>query len=151
MWATGFQPDYSWLHVPVLDAKGMVRHDGGVAESPGMYLIGTPFLRRRKSSFMDGGRVDAEELTSELQGVSRTGDSAERLKGDAKNAQGASDRGRLGSRSHGDGPERAMSAGDGLIAACIDASASRIREVRFERSSCGLWRVGAGPASDSRR
>jgi putative flavoprotein involved in K+ transport len=66
VWATGFRPDYSWLDVPVLDAKGMIRHDGGVAESPGMYLIGTPFLRRRKSSFMDGGRVDAEELTGEL-------------------------------------------------------------------------------------
>ena len=66
VWATGFRPDYSWLDVPVLDDKGMIRHDGGVAESPGMYLIGTPFLRRRKSSFMDGGRVDAEELTREL-------------------------------------------------------------------------------------
>ena len=66
VWATGFRPDYTWLDVPVLDDKGMIRHDGGVAESPGMYLIGTPFLRRRKSSFMDGGRVDAEELTGEL-------------------------------------------------------------------------------------
>ena len=66
VWATGFRPDYSWLDVPVLDGKGMIRHDGGVAESPGMYVIGMPFLRRRKSSFMDGGRVDAEELTSEL-------------------------------------------------------------------------------------
>ena len=66
VWATGFRPDYSWLDVPVLDDKGMIRHDGGVAESPGMYLIGTPFLRRRKSSFMDGGRADAEELTGEL-------------------------------------------------------------------------------------
>jgi putative flavoprotein involved in K+ transport len=66
VWATGFRPDYSWLDVPVLDNKGMIRHDGGVAESPGMYLIGHPFLRRRKSSFMDGGRVDAEELAGEL-------------------------------------------------------------------------------------
>jgi putative flavoprotein involved in K+ transport len=66
VWATGFRPDYSWLDVPVLDTKGMIRHDGGVADSPGMYLIGMPFLRRRKSSFMDGGRVDAEDLTNEL-------------------------------------------------------------------------------------
>ena len=66
VWATGFRPDYSWLDVPVLDGKGMIRHDGGVAESPGMYLIGTPFLRRRKSSFIDGGRVDAQDLTGRL-------------------------------------------------------------------------------------
>jgi len=66
VWATGFRPDYSWLEVAVLDAKGMVRHDGGVVDSPGMYLIGSPFLRRRKSSFIDGGRADAEDLILEL-------------------------------------------------------------------------------------
>jgi putative flavoprotein involved in K+ transport len=66
IWATGFRPDYSWLDVDVLDAKGMIRHDGGVVDSPGMYLIGTPFLRRRKSSFIDGSRADAEDLIDEL-------------------------------------------------------------------------------------
>jgi len=66
IWATGFRPDYSWLEVPVLDDKGAVRHDGGVVDSPGMYLIGTPFLRRRKSSFIDGSRADAEDLVCEL-------------------------------------------------------------------------------------
>ena len=66
IWATGFRPDYSWLDVDVLDPKGMVRHDGGVVESPGMYLIGTPFLRRRKSSFIDGASDDAQDLIIEL-------------------------------------------------------------------------------------
>jgi putative flavoprotein involved in K+ transport len=66
IWATGFRPDYSWLDVDVLDAKGMVRHDGGVVESPGMYVIGSPFLRRRKSSFIDGAREDAQDLIIEL-------------------------------------------------------------------------------------
>ena len=68
IWATGYRPDYSWLDVPVLDRKGLIRHDGGVVESPGMYVIGTPFLRRRKSSFIDGGRADAEDLIVELAG-----------------------------------------------------------------------------------
>lgn len=67
IWATGFRPDYSWLEVPVLDTKGQIRHDGGVVDSPGMYLLGTSFLRRRKSSFIDGGRVDAEDLAGELE------------------------------------------------------------------------------------
>jgi putative flavoprotein involved in K+ transport len=66
VWATGFRPSYSWLDVDVLDAKGMIRHDGGVAESPGMYLIGAPFLRRRKSSFIDGACDDAQDLILEL-------------------------------------------------------------------------------------
>ena len=66
VWATGFRPDYSWLDVDVLDAKGFVRHDGGVVDSPGMFIIGVPFLRRRKSSFIDGAREDAEDLAVEL-------------------------------------------------------------------------------------
>ena len=66
LWATGFRPDYSWLDLDVLDGKGMVRHDGGVVICPGMYLIGAPFLRRRKSSFIDGAREDAEDLIVEL-------------------------------------------------------------------------------------
>jgi len=67
VWASGMRPDYSWLDVDVLDAKGMIRHDGGVVrESPGMYLLGTPFLRRRKSSFIDGACDDAQDLIGEL-------------------------------------------------------------------------------------
>ena len=66
IWATGFRPDYSWLDGGFLDAKGMIRHDGGVADAPGMYLLGSPFLRRRKSSFIDGSRADAQELVVEL-------------------------------------------------------------------------------------
>jgi putative flavoprotein involved in K+ transport len=67
IWATGFRPDYSWLDVDVLDAKSMVRHDGGVVtDAPGMYLIGMPFLRRRKSSFIDGACDDAQELAAHL-------------------------------------------------------------------------------------
>lgn len=71
IWATGFRPDYSWLEVPVLDHKGRVRHDGGVAEAPGMYIIGLPFLRRRKSSLIDGAGVDARDLSEHLAGYLR--------------------------------------------------------------------------------
>ena len=66
VWSTGFRPDYSWLDVDVLDHKGMIKHEGGVVDSPGMYLLGNPFLRRRKSSFIDGSRSDAEDLIVEL-------------------------------------------------------------------------------------
>lgn len=66
IWATGFRPDYSWLEVPVLDRKGRVRHDGGVVEAHGMYLLGLPFLRRRKSSLIDGAADDARDLMGHL-------------------------------------------------------------------------------------
>ena len=66
IWATGFRPDYSWLDVPVLDHKGYIRHDGGVVEAPGLYLLGMPFLRRRKSSLIDGVGDDARDLSAHL-------------------------------------------------------------------------------------
>ena len=45
---------------------GEVDHDGGVVASPGMYLMGMPFLRRRKSGLIDGAGDDARDLTAHL-------------------------------------------------------------------------------------
>ncbi|HWD23276.1 MAG TPA: NAD(P)-binding domain-containing protein [Burkholderiales bacterium] len=67
LWATGYRPDYSWLHVPVLDRKGRVRDVGGVVvDSPGLYLMGIQFLRRRKSALIDGAGDDARELSAHI-------------------------------------------------------------------------------------
>jgi putative flavoprotein involved in K+ transport len=66
VWATGFHPDYSWLDVPVIDDKGHLRHDGGVVDAPGLYALGLPFLRRRKSTFLSGAEDDARELVDHL-------------------------------------------------------------------------------------
>ncbi|HMN80821.1 MAG TPA: NAD(P)/FAD-dependent oxidoreductase [Burkholderiaceae bacterium] len=67
VWATGFRPDYSWLQVPVTDAKGRIRHEGGVVTgSPGLYVLGLPFLRRRKSSLIDGAGDDARDLSDHV-------------------------------------------------------------------------------------
>ena len=68
IWATGFRPDYAWLHVPVLDRKGRIRHDGGITDAPGLYVMGLPFLRRRKSSLIDGVGDDARDLADHLIG-----------------------------------------------------------------------------------
>jgi putative flavoprotein involved in K+ transport len=66
VWATGFRPDFSWLDVPAFDRKGRLVHDGGVVSSPGLYLMAMPFLRRRKSTLIDGAAADARDLSSHL-------------------------------------------------------------------------------------
>jgi len=66
VWATGFRPDYRWLEVPVLDHKGRLKHDGGIVAAPGLYAIGLPVLRRRKSTFIHGAEDDARELVEHL-------------------------------------------------------------------------------------
>jgi putative flavoprotein involved in K+ transport len=68
VWATGFRPVYDWLDVPVLDEKGRLRHEGGVADSPGLYALGLPVLRRRKSTFIHGIEDDAREVIGHLAG-----------------------------------------------------------------------------------
>ncbi|MGH3298184.1 MAG: NAD(P)-binding domain-containing protein [Trebonia sp.] len=68
VWATGFRPDYGWLDVPVVDEKGHLRHDGGVVDSPGLYALGLPVLRRRKSTFIHGIEDDAREVIGHLAG-----------------------------------------------------------------------------------
>jgi putative flavoprotein involved in K+ transport len=76
VWATGFRPKYDWLHVPVLDEKGHLQHDGGVVASPGVYALGLPVLRRRKSTFIHGAEDDARDLVGHLErflaGMQRT-------------------------------------------------------------------------------
>ena len=71
IWATGYRPDYSWLDVPVLDRKGRLVHEGGIVNAPGMYVLGLPMMRRRKSSFIHGVEDDARELMSHLAGCLR--------------------------------------------------------------------------------
>ena len=72
IWATGFRPDYSWLDVPVFDRKGNLRHDGGIVDAPGMYVLGLPFLRKRNSTLIDGVGDDAAFLADHLKrGIER--------------------------------------------------------------------------------
>jgi putative flavoprotein involved in K+ transport len=69
VWATGYRPDYSWLDVPVLDYKGRLPHEGGVVtKSPGLYVMGTSLLRRRRSTYIGGAAQDSEELAEHLAG-----------------------------------------------------------------------------------
>jgi putative flavoprotein involved in K+ transport len=66
VWATGYRPKYPWLDPAAFDDRGRLVHHGGVCSLPGLYLLGIPFLRRRKSSFLDGVGPDAGELASNL-------------------------------------------------------------------------------------
>jgi putative flavoprotein involved in K+ transport len=68
LWATGFRRSYPWLKVPVLDERGEIRQGRGIADVPGLYVLGLPFLRRRNSHTLDGVGRDAVELADHLAG-----------------------------------------------------------------------------------
>ena len=67
LWATGFRRRYPWVNVPVLDARGEIRHDGGITPAPGLYVLGLQFLRRRNSNFIEGVGADAMELAEHIE------------------------------------------------------------------------------------
>ena len=66
VWATGYRPQYTWLDRAAFDHRGNITHDGGVCALDGLYLMGLPFMRRRKSSFIDGVASDARDLAGHV-------------------------------------------------------------------------------------
>jgi putative flavoprotein involved in K+ transport len=66
VWATGFRPKYSWLHVPVLDADGQIRQRRGVTPAPGLYVLGLRFQHYRSSNFIGGVGRDASYVAQHI-------------------------------------------------------------------------------------
>ncbi|HEY6744881.1 MAG TPA: NAD(P)/FAD-dependent oxidoreductase [Mycobacteriales bacterium] len=66
VWATGYRRAYPWLHVPVLDSAGEIRHARGATAAPGLYVLGMRGQSRRNSSFLDGVRHDAATVATRV-------------------------------------------------------------------------------------
>jgi putative flavoprotein involved in K+ transport len=67
VWATGFTRRYPWLKVPVIDPCAGILHRDGVTPAAGLYVLGLRFMRRRKSSFIDGVGDDAAAMADHMQ------------------------------------------------------------------------------------
>jgi putative flavoprotein involved in K+ transport len=66
IWATGFALDFAWVKAGTFDERGAPRHQRGVAEVPGLYLLGLSWLSRRASSFIFGAEHDAIRLADHI-------------------------------------------------------------------------------------
>jgi putative flavoprotein involved in K+ transport len=66
--ATGFRPDYSWVHLPAHGADRSLSQRRGVTPVPGLYVVGQRFQHRRDSAFIDGARHDAGFVVRHLLG-----------------------------------------------------------------------------------
>ncbi|HXE57830.1 MAG TPA: NAD(P)-binding domain-containing protein [Gemmatimonadales bacterium] len=67
IWATGFRPDYPWLRVPTLDARGLPEHRQGVSQVAGLYFLGLPWLRSRGSALVGWVGRDAAYLAGQME------------------------------------------------------------------------------------
>ena len=78
IWCTGFDPGYSWIHLPVFDAKGWPKQESGVvADEPGLYFIGLPFIYAFSSTMIHGVGRDAERIARVIEERTRTAASRE--------------------------------------------------------------------------
>jgi putative flavoprotein involved in K+ transport len=69
VFAGGFRPDYeSWVHFPgAFDELGFpVQEAGASTVAPGLYFVGVHFLRKRRSSLLDGVGEDAAIVARQI-------------------------------------------------------------------------------------
>lgn len=66
VWATGFHPRFAFLEPDLLDRHGRVVHRHGTMARPGLFVVGMPYQRTRRSSFIDGAGRDAAAVVAEV-------------------------------------------------------------------------------------
>jgi len=59
IWTTGFGANFNFLKLPVLDEEGYPLHKNGISNVRGLYFLGLPWLRTRKSGLLWGAKEDA--------------------------------------------------------------------------------------------
>jgi putative flavoprotein involved in K+ transport len=66
--ACGFRPAYEWITIPdVVDDMGFpVQEDGASSRVPGLFFVGVPRMRTRKSPLLVGVGDDAESVVARL-------------------------------------------------------------------------------------
>ena len=71
IWSTGFDHDLNYIKLPVFDEKGELILKDGIPEFPGIYFLGYPWLRSRKSPILFGIIEDAKFIVDHLYNCSK--------------------------------------------------------------------------------
>ena len=66
IWATGFKGDFNYFKFPVHNNVGALQHNDGIAEIEGLYFLGFPWLRKRKSGIVFGIDEDAKFISEKI-------------------------------------------------------------------------------------
>ena len=67
IWATGYRPDHSWIHLPVFDEEGRPRHRRGVTDVPGLYFLGLSWQHTRGSALLGWVKDDAAFIADRIE------------------------------------------------------------------------------------
>lgn len=66
IWATGYDYDYGWLQLPVVDAQGRPLQQRGVTPVRGLYFLGLHWMHTFKSGLFSGVGCDAAYLAKHI-------------------------------------------------------------------------------------
>jgi putative flavoprotein involved in K+ transport len=66
IWCIGFQPDFSWVDVPVFNGRSYPGHTRGVTAYKGLYFLGLPWLHTWGSGRFSGISRDARYVVENL-------------------------------------------------------------------------------------
>lgn len=66
IWSVGYEIDFSWIDLPLFDAKGYPNHDRGVTPIRGLYFLGLPWLYTWGSGRFSGIAQDARYLAEHI-------------------------------------------------------------------------------------
>jgi putative flavoprotein involved in K+ transport len=68
IWCTGYEPGFSWIHLPIFGEDGQPMHERGiVTNEPGMYFVGLHFLYSMSSATLIGVGRDANHVVKDIQ------------------------------------------------------------------------------------
>lgn len=73
IWCIGFQPDFSWVDVPVFNGRHYPGHSRGVTAHAGLYFLGLPWLHTWGSGRFSGVARDAEYIVDQVQQARQAG------------------------------------------------------------------------------
>ncbi len=66
IWTTGFKGDFTYLDLPVATVDGTLIHKSGISGVAGLYFLGFPWLRKRKSGIIFGIAEDAKFISGKI-------------------------------------------------------------------------------------
>lgn len=70
VWATGYRPDFSWIHLPIFDDFGLPHHVRGVvALAPGLSFVGLHFQTALPSALLGGVGKDAQYIVQRMAAI----------------------------------------------------------------------------------
>jgi putative flavoprotein involved in K+ transport len=77
VWATGYRLDHSLVDLPIFEDHGLLRHQRGVTDVPGLYFLGLPWQHTRGSALLGWVKDDAQYIAQQIADTARTRPAAE--------------------------------------------------------------------------